>query len=232
MNTYDTSTSDGVGSNPPPSQPAGLVLAIDGSEARLLRRLGFKCVTSAKVRGFVMSMLERRAPERAIEAIRRFAGVSEADSPDTWPIWQQAEVRHLEGAAEVRQALSSLPVIPTPLKDPAEPYLLTPAQVWGCSGTTILVAADTFELVQVADTYGGYRPYRPHGRMDEPFTPEAGRVCLITGHELRLLRLEGEAQTAGFGGANARQPGEKLFDVRLAHREATPSSCKAGRPSR
>jgi len=31
--------------------------------------------------------------------------------------------------------------------------------------------------------------YRHHGRMDEPFSPQAGRVCLVTKDELRLLRV-------------------------------------------
>lgn len=191
----ETSKNDGVGGNAPAfSGDGGALVCIDAAEARLMRRHGHKCITSPKLRNLITHLLETRADnaaQEAVNAIRRLKGVSSADDPARWSVWEDDKVKNLKGVADVRAALAALPIIPTLLRDPEEPVILNKMQMWDCSGTTVLIARDTFELVRVADTYAKFDCYRPQGRMDEPFTPSVGRVCLITEDELRLLRLEG-----------------------------------------
>lgn len=191
----ETGKLDGAsGDAPQLTGEGGAVICIDAAEARLMRKRGHRCVTSAKVRNMIMGVLETRAPNAPAEAaaaVARLGGVSSADAPDRWSVWEDPGVGRLPGVAEVRAALQALPVIPTLLADPADPVELGPLEMWRCQGTTILVARDTFEAVRAADTYAGFKPYRPQGRMDEPFTPHAGRVCIVTEDEIRLLRLNG-----------------------------------------
>ena len=158
-----------------------------------MRKQGFKCVTSVKLRSQLYRLLDCRAANAgriAAEAVGRLAGVSEADSPERWPLWENENVRDLPGKAEALAALKALPVVPTPLRDPVEVFEAD-GHFWPCAGTTVLVARDTFELVRAADTYAGCDCYRPRGRMDEPFIPQSRRVCLVTADELRLIRLDG-----------------------------------------
>jgi len=167
------------------------VICIDAAEARLLRKLGYRCVTSAKIRAQIRRMMQSGADNAlssALEAIGRFGGMSNADNPDHWPMWKFARIR---GAEKLRAALSALPIVPTPLRDPKNVCETAPGAFWPCSGTTVLVAKDTFALVRVADSYAGFSCYRPSGRMDDPIVPALGRVCLITKDELRLLRVDG-----------------------------------------
>ena len=191
----ETSKNDGAGGNAPAfSGNGGALVCIDAAEARLMRRHGHKCITSPKLRDLIIRILEsgaNNAVEEAVNAIGRLGGVSSADDPARWSVWEDDKVKNLKGVADVRAALAALPIIPTLLRDPEEPVVLNKGQMWNCSGTTVLIARDTFELVRVADTYAKFNCYRPQGRMDEPFTPSIGRVCLITEDELRLLRLEG-----------------------------------------
>ncbi len=195
----ETSRNDGAGGNAPAFSNGEALVCIDAAEARLMRRHGHKCITSPKLRDLIIRILEsgaENAVEEAVNAIRRLKGVSSADDPARWSIWEDDKVKDLKGVADVRAALAALPVIPTLLRDPEEPVILNKMQMWNCSGTTVLIARDTFELVRVADTYAKFDCYRPRGRMDEPFTPSIGRVCLITEDELRLLRLEGVEDAA------------------------------------
>ena len=194
-----TSRNDGAGGNAPAFSGGGALVCIDAAEARLMRRHGHKCITSPKLRDLIIRILEsgaENAVEEAVNAVRRLKGVSSADDPARWSIWEDDKVKDLKGVADVRAALAALPIIPTLLRDPEEPVILNKMQMWNCSGTTVLIARDTFELVRVADTYAKFDCYRPQGRMDEPFTPSIGRVCLITEDELRLLRLEGVEDAA------------------------------------
>lgn len=177
----------------------GPLVCVDASEARLMRRHGHTCITSPKLRNMLLRLLETRAenaPEEAVNAIRRLGGISSADDPARWSAWEDEDVKVLSGVADVRAALAELPVVKTLLSDPINPIILPHPSIWPCAGTTVLIAHDTFELVRVADTYAKYDCYRPHGRMDEPFTPQPGKVCLITEDELRLLRLEGVEDAA------------------------------------
>ena len=196
MNT-DTSKNDGAGCNAPTSNGdgcGGAILCIDAAEARLMRKHGHRCITSPKLRNLITHLLETRADnaaQEAVNAIGRLGGVSTADAPDRWSMWTRDSVKALNGVAEVRAALAALPAVETLLRDPEKPAILGELEMWTCKGTTVLVGRDTFELVRVADTYAGSKLYRPHRRMDEPFTPAVGRVCLITDDELRLVRFDG-----------------------------------------
>lgn len=171
------------------------IICVDSAEARLMRKKGYCCVTSAKFRNLILRLLEsgaENAPQVALEAVKRIDGVSSADSPSHWAIWDDNNVKQLSGYKETKEAIENIPTIDTPLHDPDNPIILEHPSMWKCEGTTVLIAKDTFDLVRVADTYAKYDCYRPHGRMDEPFVPESGRVCLITENELRLLRPEND----------------------------------------
>jgi len=186
----ETSKHEGDGGIPPDSD--GAVLCLDGAEARVLRRSGRTCITGPKMRRLLGPLIRGGHVDEALAVVGRLGAMSNSDDPATWPMWKK---RHFTGnpdAERVRRALSSLPVLQTPLKDPENVTETAPRQLWSCSGTTILVAKNTFELVRVADTYVKSDCYRPRGRMDEPFHPQPGRVCLITEDELRLVRLTGE----------------------------------------
>ncbi len=170
---------------------SNLILCIDSAEARLLRRDGHKCVTAVKVRRQFAKILASRASnatEMIVEAIGRLGGISSADDPLLWPIWPKIKP---EGMAEIRAAFNACPIVPTPLRDPENLINYDPSHIWPCSGATVLVALNTFDLVRAADTYARFSPYRPHGRMDESFRPQPGKVCLLTKDELRLLRIDG-----------------------------------------
>ncbi len=205
MNT-DTPKADGAGCDArpfndeatPTSDPSGLLVCVDAAEARLMRRAGRRCITSPKLRNLLMHILETRAENaarEAVAAVRRLSGVSSADDPGRWTMWDDCE-GHIPGIGEVRAALQALPSVPTAMRDPENLTVLGPLQLWNCQGTTVLVARDTVELVRAADTYAKADCYRPHGRMDDPFTPQPGRVCLVTVDELRLVRLpDGEDVT-------------------------------------
>ena len=195
----ETSKNDGAGVTRPPSNTPGLVLCVDAAEARLMRRHGHTCITSVKMRRILYSILSsgrKGAEQEAVDAVARLGSVSSADNPAKWSMWEDEDVKVLSGVADVRAALAELPVVKTLLSDPINPIILPHPSIWPCAGTTVLIAHDTFELVRVADTYAKYDCYRPHGRMDEPFTPQPGKVCLITEDELRLLRLEGVEDAA------------------------------------
>ena len=188
--TVITPKDDVAGSNAPTSLNDGeLILCVNSAEARLFRKQGYVCITSAKMRNTLGPALERGAIEEAHFIVGRIDGVSKADSPDMWPMWKY--FKNNPDASAIRKALEDLPTIPTPFKDPEEVIEVDPEEPWLCLGTTIIVARDTFELVRVADTYNSYKAYRPKGRMDEPFIPQNRKICLITVNELRLIRLEG-----------------------------------------
>lgn len=189
------SRNDGAGGNTPtyPAVNGGAVLCVDGAEARILRRSGYTCITSAKMRRLLGSALCSATPEAAqaaLCAVKRLEYITSADDPNIWPMWRKFFAGH-PFASEVRAALSSIASLPTPLRDPLNVVETAEGCFWPCSGTTVMVGKNTFELVRVADTYAGFDCYRPHGRMDEPFIPQPNRVCLVTEDELRLLRLEG-----------------------------------------
>lgn len=171
------------------NQQPGLILCLDSAEARLLRQQGHKCVTAAKFRRQLTALLmtgAENAADEAAQAVGRLSGISSADDPQTWPLWKKIGLPD-----PLRQAFKAAPVIKTPFTDPEDFTILPPGEFWQSKGTTVFVALNTFELVRVADTYAARDCYRPKGRMDEPFTPQPGRVCLITEDELRLLRLDG-----------------------------------------
>lgn len=193
----DTSNCDVAGVTPPLSDTPGLVLCVDAAEARLMRRAGHTCITSVKMRRVLCAILsggEDGATREAVAAVARLGGVSSADDPTKWSMWQ-----HFKSyTPDMFKAFEAVPVIPTPLRDPVNVTDMGTVRPWECKGTTILVALDTVELVRVADTYAGSPIYRHRGRMDEPFTPQPDKVCLITKDELRLLRLLGENNTIVF----------------------------------
>lgn len=166
----------------------GAVVCSDAAEARLMRADGLACMTAAKLRRLLVTLLRGgdASGERAAEAIGRLGGRSEAADLESWP-W---EMYFPDQAAAVLSALRALPAVSSPLRDPDDVCRLGPLSLWPCSGTTVLVAEDTVALVQAADTYAGFGCYRRRGRMDEPFAPERGRVCLITSDEIHLIRPE------------------------------------------
>ena len=193
----ETSKNDGAGVTPPLSNTPSLVLCVDAAEARLMRRMGHTCITSVKMRRILCSILSsgrEGAEQEAVDAVARLGGVSSADNPVKWSMW----AHFARFAPALCAAFEALPIIPTPLRDPVDVINMGKVRPWECTGTTILVALDTVELVRVADTYAGSPIYRHRGRMDEPFTPQPGKVCLITEGELRLLRLVGEDNTIVF----------------------------------
>ena len=185
---------DGDGGNAPESvTPAtGLILCVDAAEARLVRKAGGRAVTSAKTRATLANILTSSddPTEAALLAVGRLGAVSKADDPENWPVWKLYAVRRSPAFGPTLAALKALPRAETPLRDPEDAETLDGFRLWPCSGTTVLVAEDTFSLVRAADTYAKHNPYRPHGRMDEPFAPLPGRVCLVTEDELRLIRLD------------------------------------------
>ena len=186
-----------VGGNAPLSNTPRLVLCVDAAEARLMRRMGHTCITSVKMRRILCSVLSgggENSEQEAIDAIGRLEGVSSADDPVKWSMWAHFKPY----APALCAAFDAVPIIPTPLRDPVDVIIMGKVRPWCCEGTTVLVAQDTVELVRVADTYAGSPIYRHRGRMDEPFTPQPGKVCLITEDELRLLRLVGEDNTIVF----------------------------------
>ena len=184
----DTPEIDGAGGDAPlSSNGSGAILCVDGAEARLLRREGNKCVTSAKLRRVLADLLSggaESAPQEAAEAVRRLGGVSTAATPERWRMWAC-----FKNSEVVQRAFGTLPEVLSPLRDPEDPITMGTHEIFPCSDTTVLVARDTFELVRAADTYAGFDCYRPTGRMDEPFTPREHAVCLVTSDELRLVRL-------------------------------------------
>ena len=182
---------DGGNAHDPTNSENGLILCVDAAEARLVRRAGGHAVTSAKARATLAKILmsSEDPTDAALLAVGRLGAVSTADNPESWSLWKSPSVRVSPAFGPVRAALKALPRFETPLKDPEDAKSLDALHLWPCSGTTVLVAEDTFSLVRAADTYAKYKPYRPHGRMDEPFAPVPGRVCLITADELRLIRL-------------------------------------------
>ena len=193
----ETSTNDGAGVTPPLSNTPSLVLCVDAAEARLMRRMGHTCITSVKMRRILCAILSsgrEGAEQEAVDAVARLEGVSSADDPAKWSMWAHFKPY----APALCAAFEAVPIIPTPLRDPVDVINMGKVRPWECTGTTILVALDTVELVRVADTYAGSPIYRHRGRMDEPFTPQPGKVCLITEGELRLLRLVGEDNTIVF----------------------------------
>lgn len=174
-----------------------LIIAINAAEARLFRTQGYQVVTSAKLRSQLARLLQLEArsafaENAAAEAIGRFDGISSADNPQKWALWD-----HTQLPTAIKAAFANLPVIETPLKSPTT--VLYQHGRWAAIGTTIFVAEDTLQLVRVADTYADANIYRPTGRMDEPFRPIPNKSCLITQDELRMLRLdEGLCTTAPF----------------------------------
>lgn len=170
----------------------GLTLCVDAAEARLVRKQGGHAITSAKARATLAKLLtsQEDPTEAALLTVEKLTAISSADDPENWPIWKQPSIRNSPAFYPVQAALKALPRVETLLRDPAAPEILDSYSLWPCSGTTVLVAEDTFSLVRTADTYAKFKPYRPRGRMDEPFYPIPGRVCLITEDELRLIRLD------------------------------------------
>ena len=112
----ETSKNDGAGGNAPAfSGDGGALVCIDAAEARLMRRHGHKCITSPKLRDLIIRILEsgaENAVEEAVNAIRRLKGVSSADDPARWSVWEDDKVKDLKGVADVRAALAALPIIP------------------------------------------------------------------------------------------------------------------------
>ena len=189
MNDVTTNDSGALRSAPTPC--AGLVLCVDGAEARILRAVGYTCITAGKMRRLLLKLLRSGNLDEALNVVGRLDYVSTADDPEGWPMW----VKVFQGSAaagEVRRKLSTVTPLQTPLRDPEKVTVMGDRQLWACAGTTIFVAKNTFDLVRVADTYVKSDCYRPRGRMDEPFRPQPGRVCLVTEDELRLLRLQGD----------------------------------------
>ena len=190
----ETSKNDGAGSDALTSHTAwsGAVVCCDAAEARLMRRDGRLCITSTKLRTQLDWMFIQGgndAMPEAVQAVGRLGGISSADNYDQWSLWDHLKKAGIDHTP-LRSALEALPVIETPFKDP-ENVTDTGRKIWECAGTTVLVAFNTSQLVQVGDTYAAFDCYRPHGRMDDPFKPESGRVCIISSDELRLLRIEG-----------------------------------------
>ena len=186
----NTPTDVVVGGNAPAFERNGAVLCVDGAEARVLRRAGYTCITASKIRRLLGTLIRGGHSGEALNIVSRLDYVSTADDPATWPMWKKCFKGHA-GAVEVLTALAAVPSLQTPLSDPENVTVVGNLQMWDCAGTTILVAKNTFELVRVADTYVKSDCYRPRGRMDEPFLPQPGRVCLVTEDEMRLLRLTG-----------------------------------------
>lgn len=185
----DTPKDGAAGSCAPTLPKDALIMCVDAAEARLMRRVGYKhCITSVKMRRMLSGILSggaENAVQVAVEAVGRLGGVSTADSPEDWPMW-----KWLKSASEkLIPAFSAIPPFPTLLRDPDDVTETPPRHPWLCQGTTVLIAEDTVELVRVALTYAGSKCYRHKGRMDEPFRPRPGGVCLVTKDELRLLRL-------------------------------------------
>jgi hypothetical protein len=173
----------------------GAVLCCGAGEARLFKKAGYSCITAAQMRRALHAILTRGgtdAPRMAAEAAARcIAAVSDSVHPDKWKCFKRGF-----DAAQTAPALSVLSAAPTkatPMRDPQDAYRLDGHTVRACEGTTIIVAADTSELVRSGQTYVQFDCYRPHKRMDEPFFPQPGRVCLVTIDELRLVRLDGIA---------------------------------------
>lgn len=182
----------------PPTSNSDLILCVDPAEARLMRRAGHAhCITSVKMRRMLSGVLaggSETAVQAAVDAVKRLSGVSSADDPTNWDMWE-----YLTAAAPaIREAFSSVPVFQTPLRDPEDVMETETNQPWPCEGTTVLVAEDTIELARVAITYAGFDCYRRRGRMDEPFLPISGKVCLVTKDELRLIRLPDDEITFVF----------------------------------
>lgn len=188
---------------PPPIDAAGsdaaltqgAVLCCGAGEARLFKKAGYSCITAAQLRRTLHGILTHGgddAPRMAAEATARcIAAVSDSVHPEKWKCFKRGF-----DAAQTAPALSVLGSVPTkatPMRDPQDAYRLDSHTVRACEGTTIIVAADTLELVRSAQTYAQFDCYRPRGRMDEPFFPQPGRVCLVTIDELRLVRLDGIA---------------------------------------
>lgn len=169
-----------------------LILCLDGAEARILRNREYKCITASRMRrqlGKILSMQADNALEVATDAIQRLDGISTAaPEPKRWGMWDNNKFKPF--ASDIAKAFKDIPDLPTPLCDPDDVIELDELELWPCSGTTVLIGKNTSELVRVADTYARYDCYRRKGRMDEPFTPKQGRVCLVSEDELRLLRFE------------------------------------------
>lgn len=195
MSKHVSPTSDAAGSNPPPS-PAlpdytGAVVCTDAAEARLLRRQKRLCITAAKLRSQIWRIVHSKAEGAeavAVEAIGRLGGATDAACPADSPFW---DMFCKPTAEAIKAALRRLPEVATPFANPSNVEEMAEGFQWDCEGTTILVAKDTVDLVRAAYTYGKFDCYRHRGRMDEPFTPQAGRVCLIVENELHLIRLSG-----------------------------------------
>ena len=171
----------------------GSVLCYTAGEARLFRQAGTPSITAARLRRLLYTILAggaENAPQVAADAITRsIVAVTDEVHTDKWT----GIIKDFgkEATTPIFASIAALEVRPTPLKDPSNPKETGPYAPWPCSGTTVLVAQNTSELVQVADTYTSSDCYRHKGRMDEPFIPLAGRVCLVTADELRIVRLNG-----------------------------------------
>jgi len=198
MSNENSTPRDDVAGVTRPTANSDLILCVDPAEARLMRRAGHvHCITSVKMRRMLSGVLaggSETALQAAVDAVKRLSGVSSADDPTNWDMWEYFTA----AAPAIREAFSSVPVFQTPLRDPEDVIETETNQPWPCEGTTVLVAEDTIELVRVAITYAGFDCYRRRGRMDESFVPTPGKVCLITKDELRLIRLPDDEITVVF----------------------------------
>ena len=171
----------------------GSVLCYTAGEARLLRQAGIPAITAARLRRILYTLLAGgadNAPQVAADAIARcVVAVTDEVHTDKWT----GIIKDFgkDATDPIFESIGALSVKATPLKDPADAQETGPYSPWECSGTTVFVAENTTELVRVADTYATSDCYRHKGRMDEPFSPQSGRVCLVTADELRLVRLNG-----------------------------------------
>ena len=84
------------------SGDGGALVCIDAAEARLMRRHGHKCITSPKLWNMLFHLLETRAEnatQEAVNAIGRLKGVSSADDPARWSVWEDEGTANLKGVS-------------------------------------------------------------------------------------------------------------------------------------
>ena len=166
-----------------------VVIALDYAEARLLRKQGYKAITSAKLRRNLDTILRDRENglQLSIDMIGRLGVKSSMVNLENWSMWN----KDFPLPPALSEAFNTLGSVETPFKQPEEVFYLHKTPYGHEQGRTLVfVAKDTRELVRTADTYQRLRPYRPQQRMDDPIYPLEGRSCLITIDELRLIRLD------------------------------------------
>jgi len=79
MNDVTTNDSGALRSAPTPC--AGLVLCVDGAEARILRAVGYTCITAGKMRRLLLKLLRSGNLDEALNVV----GASTTFQPPTTP---------------------------------------------------------------------------------------------------------------------------------------------------